>query len=131
MESNKKKPRKTRQTFVPKQGKRYTCIKCNQSFHSIPYFKDHIRQNSSCRSDFCCNFCSYIGYNERSFSFHLSSSSKCRYLYNESRVATGILPYAFESVQGPNNSQNSKSYRMMNNYLEETDNQSTILTIKD
>ena len=131
MDSNKKKTRKTRQTFVPKQGKRYTCIKCDQSFHSLPDFKDHVRQNSSCRSDFCCNFCSYIGYNERSFSFHLSSSSKCRYLYNESRVATGILPYTFESVQGPNNSQNSKSYRMMNNYLEETDNQSTILTIKD
>ena len=131
MESTKKKSQKTTHSFEPKRSKRYNCTKCQKSFNSLSDFKDHVRHNFSCRSGFCCNFCPYIGYNEVSFNFHLQSNSKCRNSYNESQVATGVLPYTFESIQGINTSQNSKSFRLKNQYHEETDNQSTIVTIKD
>ena len=131
MEYNKKKSRKTTHSFDPKRSKRYNCIKCQKPFNSLTDFKDHVRKNPLCRSRFCCNFCPYIGYNDRSFNFHLRSNSKCRNSYNGSSVAMSVLPYTFESIQGVNTSPNSKSFRLKNQYHEETDNQSTIVTIKD
>ena len=114
MNNNKKKRKTTRRTYSSrKRQTRYKCIKCSQIYYTILDFRNHVKENLSCRSDFCCNFCQFIGYNEVSFNTHLNLSQRCQFMYKQSKVATGILPDSFnESIVLPNSSINSRSFLM-------------------
>ena len=136
MNNNKKKRKTTRRTYSSrKRQTRYKCIKCSQIYYSIFHFRNHVKENLSCRSDFCCNFCQFIGYNEVSFNTHLNLSQRCQFMYKQSKVATGILPDSFnESIVLPNSSINSRSFLMDVSQQDPSDRNQydrTILTINE
>ena len=136
MNNNKKKRKTTRRTYSSrKRQTRYKCIKCSQIYYSIFHFRNHVKENLSCRSDFCCNFCQFIGYNEVSFNTHLNLSQSCQFKYKQSKVATGILPDSFnESIVLPNSSINSRSFLMDVSQQDPSDRNQydrTILTINN
>ena len=136
MENNKKKRKSTKRVYSSRKRKsRYQCIKCSQIYYSILHFRNHVKENPSCRSDFCCNFCHFIGYSEASLNTHLNLSQSCQYKYKQSKVATGILPDSFqESILLPNSSRTSKSFIMdttQHNASNHDQYDKTILTIND
>ena len=131
MDRRKKVNKRSTHRYAPKKNKKYNCVKCGNDFISLPHFKQHIIQNKSCRSEFCCNFCNYIGHNQTCFNSHLNANTACQYNYQQATVATGILPNMFQNIEISNSNPNSRSYLVNNTNPEELGNESVVLTIND
>ena len=109
MDRRKKANKSSTHRFAPKKNKKYNCVKCGNDFISLPHFKQHVIQNKSCHSEFCCNYCNYIGHNQTCFNSHLIANTSCQFNYHQAKVATGILPNMFQNIEISNSNPNSRS----------------------